>query len=53
MMRNNHLKKTRISDIDIQMMVIAASTSERQYFMTYGGHIQSKGVFIYEICDTD
>lgn len=53
MMRNNHMKKTHISDIDIQMMVIAASTNERQYFMTYGGHIQSKGVFIYEICDTD
>ena len=53
MMLNNHLKDSHITDIDIQMMIIAASTGEEQSFMKYDGHVQSKGVFIYEMCDTD
>lgn len=52
MMLNNHHAKAAISDIDIQMMIMATVTKEWQYFMEYSEHTQSKGVFIYEMCTT-
>lgn len=43
-MVNNHDQSAYISDIDIQMLIMAASTNEPQYFMTYDKYIQSDSV---------
>ena len=49
-MRDNHQVTSSVSDYNIQMMVMAASTDEWQYFMAYDGHKQSRGVVTYGPC---
>ena len=49
-MVNNHLKSAKVSSLDVQMMVMAASKNEWQYFMAYDGHKQSKGALTYGPC---
>lgn len=50
MMRDCHATTSAVSSLDIQMMVMAASTKEWQYFMAYDGHKQSRGVVTYGPC---
>ena len=52
-MLDNHHKDAKVTNIDIQMMVMAASTKKWQNFMEGKNYSQSKGVFEYEMCNTD
>ena len=52
-MLDNHHKDAKVTNIDIQMMVMAASTKKWQNFMEGKNYSQSKGVFVYEMCNTD
>lgn len=52
-MFNNHRRRAHVTDIDIQMLLVAASTGEWQYYMEYAGNIPSVGAATYERCEND
>ena len=52
-MFNNHRRRTHVTDIDIQMLLVAASTGEWQYYMEYAGNIPSVAAVTYERCEND
>lgn len=45
------LMESFVSNIDIQMLLLAAETGEWQYCMDYLGNIQSMGAQTYEMCE--
>lgn len=52
-MRRNHSEDAKAFDIDIQMLLLAATTGEWQYYMSYLSNNQSIGVETYGRCDCD
>ena len=52
-MVDNHRMESFVSNIDIQMLLLAAKTGEWQYYMDYLGNIQSTGAQTYEMCEDD
>ena len=50
-MIDNHLDEPKVSSIDMQMIILAVSSEEKQYYMSYQNHIQSKGEMSYEACN--
>ena len=52
-MRRSQNRSAKVSDTDIQMMIIAAITNEWQYFMAYDGYTQSEGATKYGTCTSE